>query len=552
MKKLLSLLVVMLMIISVFAVPAFGVDGGEFSTPLYAGQDQPVGDVFVTNDGTNIYVKYLLNDDAKDEGWVLRELHLAVESEIEVIPNKGGNPAPGQFEYKIYFDYDDTTTEYKFAIPISDIGTEIRSVCLAAHAVVEKVTIDDSSVILYATENNHPVLNQTLMDANIYSINILGDTNIVTSTPTAIKSSTDNFNGNAYDDISGRFYFSDYAKLGVSPSHLYFNYLNGLQQDAGMLGGAASGGTIYEGDYYYITERTDDLRKVEFDTDGTISSDTIIKHIFNNNGTVLAFGDIDIRVESGKKVIYGCGTKIPEYDPVFFKMNIDGTGYTQIKTGELYGAGGAQISFGSDGILYGVNARSPYELFTINTVTGVTTFIKNLDKSFSDLASGPDLKFIIIDEETAWGYGTRFVESGSWGMYFTYNLMEETDFIETVTVNPNGVTVQSNNVLEEGANYLLKASGAFTYNSANAWADAEYYLLNGKVVKGDTEGSRDYVLDVSINGLPVNDNWGEYNSEHTYSMEYTGTGQKLDFFIYDSVYSDNAGFITVKILKVNY
>jgi hypothetical protein len=552
MKKLLSLLVVMLMIISVFAVPAFGVDGGEFSTPLYAGQDQLVGDVFVTNDGANIYVKYLLNDDAIDEGWVLKELHLAVESELGAIPvNNSGNPAPGQFEYKIYFDYDDITTEYEFEIPISDIGTEISSVCVAAHAVVEKVTIDDSSVILYATENNHPVLNQTLMDANIYSIEITGDTNMVTSTPTAIKSSTDNFNGNAYDDISGRFYFSDYATLGSSTSPLYFNDLNGLQQAAGTLGGAASGGTIYEGDYYYISERTDDLRKVEFDTDGKISSDTIIKHIFNNNGTVLAFGDIDIRLESGKEVIYGCGTKIPGYDPVFFKMNIDGTGYTQIKTGELYGAGGAQISFGSDGILYGVNARPNYELFTINTSTGVTTFIKNLGKSFSDLASGPDLKFN-TDDETAWGNGTRFVESGSWGMYFTYDLMEETDFIETVTVNPNGVTVQSNNVLEEGANYLLKASGTFTYNSANAWADAEYYLLNGTTVKGDTEGSRPYVLDVSINGEPVNDNWGEYNSEHTYSMEYTGTGQKLDFFIYDSVYTDNDGSITVEIRKVNY
>ena len=69
------------------------------------------------------------------------------------------------------------------------------------------------------------------------------------------------------------------------------------------------------------------------------------------------------------------------------------------------------------------------------------------------------------------------------------------------------------------------------------------------IVKGDTEGSKPYVLDLSIDGYSINRDWGDYNPEHIYYMEWTGTGDPVVFSIYDSAYSDNKGFLTVNIYK---
>ena len=60
------------------------------------------------------------------------------------------------------------------------------------------------------------------------------------------------------------------------------------------------------------------------------------------------------------------------------------------------------------------------------------------------------------------------------------------------------------------------------------------------------------VIDVSVNGDPVNDDWGAYNPEHEYTMNYTGTGSTLHFFIFDTNYADNSGHIDVDIYKVQW
>ena len=122
-------------------------------------------------------------------------------------------------------------------------------------------------------------------------------------------------------------------------------------------------------------------------------------------------------------------------------------------------------------------------------------------------------------------------------------------FVETITVPSDGSSVSSACSLESGATYLLEASGTFTYNSAGDWADAEWYLKNGVVVKGDTEGSKPYVLDISIDGYLINRDWGDYNALHVYTMLLDGTGSKIDFSIYDSYSGDNLGSLTVDIYK---
>ena len=126
------------------------------------------------------------------------------------------------------------------------------------------------------------------------------------------------------------------------------------------------------------------------------------------------------------------------------------------------------------------------------------------------------------------------------------------EYIETVTVSSDGSTKTSTNVLECGVTYLLKASGTFTYNSAGDWADAEWYLKSGVIVKGDTEGSKPYVLDISIDGDSINRDWGDYNSLHVYTMLFNGTGNKVDFSIFDSASGDNSGSLTVDIYECEF
>lgn len=121
--------------------------------------------------------------------------------------------------------------------------------------------------------------------------------------------------------------------------------------------------------------------------------------------------------------------------------------------------------------------------------------------------------------------------------------------VETVIVPSDGSLVTSTNVLESGVTYLLEASGTFIYNSAGDWADAEWYLKSDVIVKGDIEGSKPYVLDISIDGYSINRDWGDYNPLHVYTMLLYGTGNSIDFSIYDSYSGDNSGSLTVDIDK---
>jgi hypothetical protein len=156
-------------------------------------------------------------------------------------------------------------------------------------------------------------------------------------------------------------------------------------------------------------------------------------------------------------------------------------------------------------------------------------------------------------DETAWGaeeLGEIQFSGKNWATYFTYEIACEEVLIDTVTVSSDGTQVCSVETLVSGQEYRLEASGTYTYNTAGDWADAEWYLKNSVIVKGDSEGSQPYVLDISINGFSINIDWGEYNSAHIYSQPFTGTGSPICFSIYDSAYSDNSGSLTVDIYLV--
>lgn len=135
MKKSLALMMTVILLASLASVMAYADE--PFSTPLFAGQSQLVGNVLVSNDEDNIYVTYQLDDVTISEGWVLTELHMSVEASLNDIPvNKSNNPIPGQFEFKEYFNFEDAVTRGEFAVPIPELIE--GKVYIAAHAVVEK------------------------------------------------------------------------------------------------------------------------------------------------------------------------------------------------------------------------------------------------------------------------------------------------------------------------------------------------------------------------------------------------------------------------------
>lgn len=113
--------------------PAAGFAATEdspFIRTLIAGQTIPVGEVRVWNDDTNIYVKYVITDDA----WCLTATHLAVEQSLADIPKTKAGPVPGLFEYS---DMMDCGSEKLYTIPLSwASGTDVY---IAAHAVVQTI-----------------------------------------------------------------------------------------------------------------------------------------------------------------------------------------------------------------------------------------------------------------------------------------------------------------------------------------------------------------------------------------------------------------------------
>jgi len=122
---------------------------------LVAGQNINVGIVSVWNDDTDLCVEYVLSADAINDGWFLTETHWAVATDYDDIPQKNGNPIPGQFLYG-----DDSLlgemSSYQECIPLSALSAlELGgNIYIAAHAVVQRqIGIDEEDQPIFQTES---------------------------------------------------------------------------------------------------------------------------------------------------------------------------------------------------------------------------------------------------------------------------------------------------------------------------------------------------------------------------------------------------------------
>jgi len=221
----------------------------------------------------------------------------------------------------------------------------------------------------------------------------------------------------AYDSVNSRWYYNDYREDGDRTNNkLYFH--DGISQTlAGSLPYEIAAGGFDNGKYYFIDSypATDDLYEVTLNSDGTINTITKVADISNNAHAWTFNGDIAVK----NGIVYGWGRNGNTYE--FFKVNVDGTGFTYNVPGYQLSL---QLAFGSDGILYGHRSdRIGGPWFVVPATDGEVDPndpVSSPGVSFTDAASGG---LCVPKTETAWGEGFDF-PGNNWAMYFNYDLSD--------------------------------------------------------------------------------------------------------------------------------
>lgn len=502
-------------------------DDPDFSEsyPLFAGQDIEVGTVEVWNDDSTLYVKYIV-----ESPWRLTETHLHVAIDLSAIPQtKKNNPIPGQFDYKMEHNH---VTNYTYTIPMLSTDGELY---IAAHAVVSDSSQYAGNGTMYAARIG-----------GLYQLDVVQGTYQLLKTITGgiadVNSGNTYINALAFDPFSYKLYFTNPRAVNVSPSPLWsYDIYTGALEKIVDLPGSVVGASFYDGAYYYIAEGTNELKKVDVN-----SSDHEPQVVCSGFGSAsdFTFGDFVI---SSTGMLYGSTRITPQ---IFFSMDIMDCSGTY-KVFESSNALDLQLAFGSNRMLYGIKNAGGYS-YVIDIETGEATSLSFTFSGVMDMASG---ELGIGLTESAWAateLGQIPFDGKNWATYITYTV-HEWIHVEEIEIPSNVAdNWKCSQALLEGELYRIDASETFTYNSAGDWADAEYYLLGGEVVKGDIEGSAPYVLDISIDEASILDdniNWGAYNEAHKYSVFWNGTGSPACFSIYDSQHSDNNGSLYVDIYR---
>lgn len=186
-------------------------------------------------------------------------------------------------------------------------------------------------------------------------------------------------NALAYDRENKRLYYTP------ENNKLYFYDFNVEKYAGNLAGGRTAGATFGRGYYWYVPQATNDLWRVNFNPDGSINTDVMFMENFAYGN--YSFGDVALDINDN--VLYGsasAGTK------VYFKIDLLTKTYSLIDTGF---PNHLQISFGSDGALYGHVAEgtgstgTPKGWYKINLTDGESQPLSWSPgtQNFNDLAS---------------------------------------------------------------------------------------------------------------------------------------------------------------------
>ncbi len=454
----------------------FGYDGGREATfnggqiTLFAGQDMDVGYVEVTNDADNIYVEYVLTD----LDWCITETHVHIGELLDDFPlNKKGNPQVGLFDYPATHD---CVPSYTYTIPLNGWG-DGDDFLIAAHAIIEKT-----------------------------------ETGTITPTLSWLRS-TEPGSTLIFPGFGGQWMPYQGFAIPLDPTQLVW--------DKGLYSGNPAGappGREYASWLYTPT-----------DPDGGS---------YNGNSDLRRFQAM-FTIPAGHEVVSGSmyaphyTNGIPINDNVYIFLNGQnnllfwgGTRVNQIPGGSYQGMAGVQALRG---------ASEPKE--------SDRWYIPGTIPEFTDFVSGTNYIDIFTEEnerwgglgklmlelgyehtytETAWAYGTRFVDKGNWATYFEYIV----DILECP-----GITGSSSNIEKLSSIPSDVRVGALEHNTnVRVWKEFEGTLtqpLQYDLAEGD----------VATDGVPIG---------HPYIIP-SGTDVCIFYVHYDGVgesYQWNSGSIT--------
>jgi hypothetical protein len=425
------------------------------------------------------------------EGWCMTESHLHVGTSSEDFPMAGGKiKNVVPGQFEYKMNHNPCVTQYPYTIPLD--GDWEDNLTIAAHAVVEKPEVCE--VIQAAEYGATEVVN--------YDQGLRYDYKPVRSQ----RSNPD-------------------AVLSFTTGQNEANFFSlGFQEDRAEHEGVDDAWIIVKFDNPILNGAGHDIRVVE-DTWGLPYPDETAAVWASQNGD-----DWSYLGEADNQTPYMSIHTISDFD--LGSVGLDWARYVKVQ----------DTSNRADFASRYPSQGATLDGFDVNAILSLQDYVE---------CSEPQ-------KETAWAATapgeTRFTTKGNWATWFTYTLKSVMNWVEVdeLVVYPNGQDYPSE-ALECGKTYKVEVSGKYYYNHAGDWADAEWYLKNGEIVKGDTEGSKPYVLDLSIRelGTEYNIDWGDYSPENTYSKEISLTcpNEKLTFFIYDSNYSDNSGSLNVTVYE---
>jgi hypothetical protein len=375
---------------------------GEQVHTLWAGKNINVGTVtYGLDNNANFYVTY----DCSSSGWTMSETHMFAGDKSDMPLNKPGSPKIGQFPSSGCHSPRISTKTY--TVPLTSLPLcEEPGFVVATHCVVKSPSGQTETAwgegdYKFTDKGwgwydvfffNQPVYEYTILYGTAYSEDTLKLFHIDATNGGAeeilaefVGNSSGSYDGAAYDIESGNFLFVKES----TTDELWINNLTDENPSfyAGTLTGSASSATYYDGTFYYVDSQTNTIKGVILTENWTIASETELDEIPG----AITVNDIAMKPDGEALYILGevdnGGRELISFDmetETFYSMDIT------INTG-------AQIAFGSDGILYAVapiaEGGSHSLIVSIDLSSGTLTPIEDdiiiLDDPFSDLSAGP-------------------------------------------------------------------------------------------------------------------------------------------------------------------
>ena len=480
-------------------------EANPFTTDLLAGQSIDVGEVQVWNDAENLHITYLIDV----SGWYLTETHLHIACDESAIPqNKKGNPIPGHFDYSSEHEISEEIIEEPFVISLDSIGC--CNPYIAAHAVVKKeetTCIDfenysEKDLVTSESTSNGPVNFYMTSYASLKTLGLDGYAALPNegSPIVAAPSTTPNPPSDGYANIVAFTIFGDYSR-------------DDEIDDAAGTG--ADGNTLTD---------PQDLTKAPLLQHAYAQGLAIVIDVSSvENIQGLDFAAIDLDHDETWYFLY-----FDEDNKLIYKNTLTGIGQT------------------GDGVAY------PIEYGGLVSKVAIFGGMNKGEEDRIGYAIDHVCVTYLVDE-TAWGFGTRFVDQGNWGTWFNYPIQPVTICIDFSAIGSPGTSIEGQDTVYNG----LEINAVYG-NAIILAAGVTPKIYGANNVTSGTHGCLDSTGGFSYN---CGTNYDNYEYEFTFDVPVSAFSLRmLDFGDYNpsgatnhevtmTAYNESDGVVDEDILE---